>query len=150
MPHFFFDLTTPDDFEPDGVGVTFPSLEAAYLSANQAAVDMSIEMLRERRDPSGYRFDVRDQDGRMVMEIPFSEVLSLGRNAKPREADRLHDRLQAALDRSRRLRGELTEALAQARASVLQGLALAETRWSAEDDGDALRTGSASNGGSSG
>ena len=148
MPHFFFDLSTPDDFEPDSVGVTFPSLEAAYLSANQAAVDMSIELLRERKDPSGYRFDVRDQDGRTVMEIPFSEVLNFGRNARPRETARLHDRLQAALDRSRRLRGELTEALTQARARALEGLALAEAKWSAE--GDAPRPDAASGEGSSG
>ena len=131
MPHFFFDLFTSKHFERDAEGLPFDSLEAAYLSASQAAVDISIDMLRERKDPSGYRFEVRDSDGQVVLELPFSEVLRAGRTAKP-PALPGQAQLQASLERNRKLKADLAKLLASARQGALEGLALADVKWDAD------------------
>jgi hypothetical protein len=127
MPRFFFDLSTSDHFERDNVGSTFETLEKAYLDACRAAIDISFELLRERKDPSRYLFEIRDTDGHVVWELPFAEVLQPGR-ARPRRSP-AHDRLQASLDRNRELKAELMDALSQTRESALRGLELSKVNW---------------------
>ena len=130
MPHFFFDLCAPDSFERDAVGLSFESLDVAYLSASQAAMDISIDMLRERKDPSRHRFEVRDGEGRIVLELPFAEVLHPGKCVKPPPtAGQVHARLQASLDRNRKLKADMADLLVNARKGALQGLALLEVKW---------------------
>ena len=125
MTRFFFDLSTPAGFERDAVGIEFASLERAYLEASRAAIDISADLMRERKDPSRYSFELRDVSGDLVLELPFSEVLQPGRTVKPRAASPAHALLQASLVRNQRLRLELTAVLEQARANVQRALDLA-------------------------
>jgi hypothetical protein len=75
MPRFFFHFTSQGDVSRDEVGTVFPSLEAAYLDGCQSALEMSIDKLRVRDDPTNDSVDIADESGRLLMNIPFSEVL---------------------------------------------------------------------------
>ena len=129
MPRFFFDLHTPEGLESDKLGLLFDTLDDAYLNANQAALEITIDLLSERRDVSRYRFEIRDESGAVMTDIPFTEVLNIGRPSKPCGVAEVHDRLRASLARSRKLRKDLADALAKARESALHGLQLAEIDW---------------------
>ena len=119
MPRFFFDLATPRGVERDDVGVVFASMEAAYLDACRAALEISIEMLRNRQDPDRHSFEVRDERVQLVLEIPFAEVLQpQGRVAVLRTPSRLHHQIAATVGRSRALRTELAEELMRARCAL--------------------------------
>jgi hypothetical protein len=74
MARFFFHLVAQGETSKDDIGTEFPSAEAAYLQACETALELSYEMLRERRDPSRHTFEVTDGEGRVVFDIPFSEV----------------------------------------------------------------------------
>jgi len=74
MARYFFHLLSSDGSSKDDIGTELASAEAAYLAACDAALDMSYEMLRERRDPAGHTFEVADEQGHVVFEIPFAEV----------------------------------------------------------------------------
>ena len=119
MPRFFFDLASPGGVERDDLGVIFTGVEAAYVDACRAALEISVDMLRDRQDPGAHRFEVRDEAASLVMEIPFTEVLQPGGPAAaPRRPHRLHRQIQATLGRSRRLRAEVSEELARARSAL--------------------------------
>jgi hypothetical protein len=75
MPRFFFHFTSQGDVSRDEVGTEFPSLEAAYLDSCQSALEMSIDKLRVRDDPTNDSVEIADESGRLLMTIPFSEVL---------------------------------------------------------------------------
>src|SRR4051812_45586085 len=74
MAHYFFNLVSPNESSKDDIGTELPNAEAAYLEACETALEISYEMLRERRDPSRHAFEVTDAEGRVVFEIPFAEV----------------------------------------------------------------------------
>lgn len=57
------------------MGTDFPSLEAAYLDAYRAASEMWLQMARQGRDCSDYRFEITNLCGDLLMELPFREVL---------------------------------------------------------------------------
>lgn len=122
MPLFFFDLVTPTEVERDLMGLSFVSLDEAYLSASQAALEIAIDMLRKRENPSRYQFAVRNEHGAVVLELPFSEVLQPGRAAKPHDPVHIHKRLKANLDRNRALKSELVAAVAQTRRTLTETL----------------------------
>lgn len=75
MPHYYFHLTSPDGRSHDEIGSEFPDIESAYLGACEAALDMSVEMLRDRHDPSQLRFEISNGDSELLFDLPFSEVL---------------------------------------------------------------------------
>ena len=113
MPLFYFDLATPGGLERDDLGVVFPGVEAAYVDACRAALEMSVDMLRERQDPGHHCFEVRDERAVLVLEIPFTEVLQPRRRvAAPH---RLHRQIEATVRRSRQLRAEVHAELVRAR-----------------------------------
>ena len=74
MARYFFHLISPDGSSKDEIGTDLPNAEAAYLEACEAALEMSFEMLRERTDPNRHTFEVTDEEGHVVFEIPFAEV----------------------------------------------------------------------------
>src|ERR1700751_2845908 len=83
MPRFFFHFTSQGDVSRDEVGTEFPSLEAAYLDSCQSALEMSIDKLRVRDDPTNDSVEIADESGRLLMTIPFSEVI------RPRQKRRI-------------------------------------------------------------
>ena len=56
-------------------GIEFSSVEAAYLDAYHAGIDMWAEARRQGRDPGFDRFIIKDAQGQVVLELPFVEVL---------------------------------------------------------------------------
>jgi len=111
MPRFFFHFISRDDAGRDDVGTVFPSLEAAYLDAYDAALGISLEKLRARDDPANDGVEITDEDGRMLMYIPFSEVLrprqKVSIQAKRRTRDQAIEACQRQMLRSHTLRSEL-------------------------------------------
>jgi hypothetical protein len=81
MPRFFFHFISRDRVTTDDVGLMFPSLEEAYLDSCNAALEISMERLRARDDPTNDGIEIADEDGRMLMHIPFSEVLRPGQKS---------------------------------------------------------------------
>jgi Domain of unknown function (DUF6894) len=76
MPLFFFDYDTDDGgFDPDPDGIEFPSIEAAYLNAYHSAIDIWAESRHRGQDVSGHRFVIKDEFGRVLVELPLSEAL---------------------------------------------------------------------------
>jgi hypothetical protein len=75
MPRFFFHFTSQDEIGRDDIGTVFPSLEAAYLDAYVAMLEISFEKLRAHEDPTNDGVEIADEDGRMLMYIPFLETL---------------------------------------------------------------------------
>jgi hypothetical protein len=111
MPRFFFHFMSQDDVSVDEVGTVFPSLEAAYLDGCQSALEISIDKLRARDDPTNDSVEIADESGRVLMNIPFSEVL------RPRQKASIQTHRHATDDalqtcerqmlRNRKLRSEL-------------------------------------------
>lgn len=75
MPRFYFHFISQDQVSRDAIGTEFHSLEAAYLDACRAALEISMEMLQVRDDPNDDGIEITDENGCMLMHIPFSEVL---------------------------------------------------------------------------
>jgi hypothetical protein len=75
MPIYFFHLISPEHSDVDETGCEFPNVEKAYLEGCQAALDISFEMLRSRRDPSALRFVVTNERGDVLFDLPFVEAL---------------------------------------------------------------------------
>jgi hypothetical protein len=110
MPRFYFHLRDgQNSHRPDDMGVDFPDVEAAYLEAFQAAKDMAQEWLTKGQNPRAYAFEIMDVSGRLVLELPFSEVL-----------DRQSGRHPAMLSRSIRVAKEQGERMMRLTAEVTQ------------------------------
>ena len=83
MPRFFFDYRDGrGGLERDDDGVEFPSLEAAYKDATQAARDMHAEAQCEGQNAIDHAFEIRDKSGRMLLVLPFAEALSKQQSGK--------------------------------------------------------------------
>ncbi|PZO46210.1 MAG: hypothetical protein DCF16_19260 [Alphaproteobacteria bacterium] len=75
MSRYFFHLWTRDGYEIDDTGIELEDAEAAYLEAFYSAREISIEMLRSKRNATRYRYDVVDCQGRLVHEVLFAEAM---------------------------------------------------------------------------
>ena len=118
MSLFYFNLVTPFERSEDQLGIEFLSLDMAYLDACQAALEISVEALRRRQDPSGFRFEVLDVDRRLVLNLPFSEVLRPGGAGRLKPAEPLRERIEEGVRSGRELNAELAEGILQARLSL--------------------------------
>jgi hypothetical protein len=117
MSHFYFDLVSPSDLSRDEIGTDFPDSEAAYLNAFEAALDISVEMLRARDDPSQHRFVIRNDKDELLFDLPFAEVLRPAERVRP--ATEVYASLLRHHDRTQKVRSELRAQLTQA-CSLLQ------------------------------
>ena len=116
MAHFFFHLVSPGHYDKDDIGSDLPDVEAAYLEAHQAAIEMIPEMLNDRRDPGQFQFEITDAEDRFLMELPFSEVMRPKvRSARP---GGIRPLLQLHIEHGRRLQAEIRTELEKSR-SVL-------------------------------
>ena len=118
LTRFFFDRVGSSRTDRDTVGASFTDLEAAYLDAYESALEVSVEMLRRRENPIGGRLEIRDEQGRLLMEVPFAEVLRPGAGADHHLDNPARERLRASMARGRELKADLTSALATAKTSI--------------------------------
>ena len=75
MPLFYFHLRDELGPHPDEGGIELLDVETAYLEAFRGALGLWGELLEQRRDPRCSRFEVTDETGEALFELPFSEVL---------------------------------------------------------------------------
>lgn len=105
MPLYFFHLVSPTERCLDDLGSQLPDVEQAYLEVYQAALDISFEMLRIRRDPSHLRFEVTNESGELLFDLPFAEALHPTNQAGARARE--HANLRRNFNRQRELTSEL-------------------------------------------
>lgn len=115
MPRFFFDFLGGESVR-DGVGCEFESLELAYLDAYRSMIQIGADLLLEQKDPSRQRIEITDGRGVVLMTLSFDEVFQSRGGRRLPDATFLEIRL--AFESNRRLRGEIQEACAEARANV--------------------------------
>jgi hypothetical protein len=102
MPRFYLHLWTGAEYITDQEGDELESADAAYLEAFEAAKEMAADLIRAHADATHHRFDVFDRSGRVLFEVPFTEVLGtapkLVRRAEPNtEVDKRHKALMEAV-----------------------------------------------------
>jgi hypothetical protein len=93
MARYFFHLISPDESAKDEIGTELPNAEAAYLQACETALELSVEMMRDRTDPSRHAFEVTDAEGHAIFDIPFVEV------TRPAERTRPYGEIHASIGR---------------------------------------------------
>ncbi|MBQ0820062.1 hypothetical protein HPT29_011265 [Microvirga terrae] len=121
MPRFYFHLTGgPEGVSPDESGVVLPDSEAAYLEAFHAARDMAQEWLREGRNPRRYAFEVRNDAGELVLELPFSEVLDHQAGRRPAKLSRSVRTAKEQGERMMRLTADVTRQIKMAQENLRQ------------------------------
>ena len=75
MPRYFFHLHTENSIDPDGVGVEFPCLEAAVADAQRARREYLLdERIEDPREERRCRFEITDQDGKIVTMVPRADL----------------------------------------------------------------------------
>jgi hypothetical protein len=73
---FFFHLRTAEGVERDEVGLSLESLDSAYLSACDTIPAAAAELLRARQDPMACAYLIHDEAGRLLIEVPFAELVA--------------------------------------------------------------------------
>lgn len=121
MPLFFFHLRTPRGLDRDDAGTTFPGLDEAYLDVCRAIPDMVGDLLRDGHDPLRCTFEIADDRGRLVMDVPFAERLVKTAARPPRGPNRAPNRAAALAPG---LGGTADDLLARAAAAAAEARAL--------------------------
>jgi hypothetical protein len=129
MALFYFNFVSPDGYEVDEIGCEFSDVETAFLQARAAAVEMCVDIMRDRHDPMRYQFEIFDCQRRFLIELPFSEVIRP--KAVSNEHARIRPQLLGEIRRASKLRLEMRDALEKTRAALNQTRAtLARSRSS--------------------
>jgi hypothetical protein len=113
MARFFFHLVLPGGYQADDVGSEFPDIEAAWLGGRDAAIEMIADMLRGRCDPHGFQFEIADEQGHFLMELPFSEILRPAGRSTMRPG--IGSQIWHHIRRNRALKDEIDVELAKSR-----------------------------------
>ena len=116
---YHFHLRIGRELSPDEIGLDMPDLDTAYLEAFQAAQAMWSELLAERSDPMLRSFEIADSDGRVLLILPFREVLErasrpTGRKPRRRMPNEVRS-AQVLLKKTRMLTNSLIEEIKAAR-----------------------------------
>jgi hypothetical protein len=136
MPRYFFHLIDGKNRSPDEDGAEYLNLEVAFLDAWKAALDISFEMLSKRDNPSGHRFEIADEVGDVLADLPFTEVLRPSGPALSAARTTTLGLARRESARSRRLVAELTVELAATRKTLQETRAVLDRARSQ----DALRS----------
>ena len=112
MPRFHFNLRDNGALVLDEEGAEHDTVEAAYLEAFASAHEMWITRLRQRSNPLGCAFEITDAAGKLLVTLPFAEVLESfeGAPALP-PPGRAFTSALATVAHSQRLRRELSGAI---------------------------------------
>ena len=116
---YHFHLRIGRELSPDEIGIDMPDLDTAYLEAFQAAQAMWAELLAERSDPMLRSFEIADSNGRVLLILPFREVLErasrpTGREPRGRMPNEVRS-AQVLLKKTRMLTDSLIEEIKAAR-----------------------------------
>jgi len=97
----------------DELGVELPDLDTAYLEAFQAAQEMWGELLAEKSDPLLRCFEITDVNGRLLLTLPFGEVLQRARKSRRALPNEVKS-ARALLQKTRSLAASLHEEIKNA------------------------------------
>lgn len=127
MPRFHFNFWEADGLSPDPIGVEFDSIERAYLAAFETGRDMWTELLRQHKNPLQCAFEITDVNQRVLITVPFSEVLEMVQHRSSKtmpEPHKVHSEVAECHQRAMRLIDEIRTAteLAQKRINEMRGL----------------------------
>jgi CheY-like chemotaxis protein len=114
---YYFHLRIGDSISPDEIGLEIADLETAYLEAFKAAQEMWAELISERCDPLIRSFEIADEHGRVLLTLPFREVLERARGPAGTLA-KLAQTLKAELEKRKMLTVSLGEQIKQVRKTV--------------------------------
>jgi hypothetical protein len=114
---YYFHLRIGRELSPDEIGLDLPDLDTAYLEAFQAARAMWSELLAERSDPMLRSFEIADSDGRVLLLLPFREVLESARKPRGRMPNEVRS-AHALLEKTRNLTETLREEIKAAQAMI--------------------------------
>jgi hypothetical protein len=128
---YFIHVVTDQERIVDPEGAEFPDLTSARTEAVQSARDLMAEELRCGRPiPFGWRAQVADADGKVVLTLPFSQLVfgeqfaaELSRVSRPRSPEvdlLLIERARATFARARKSHADIRDGLNQLRAQVRQ------------------------------
>jgi hypothetical protein len=128
MPRFFFDFRQAGRVQHDDTGTEFPSAEAAYLGAIDAARELWGQLLGRRQDPRLCAFMIRGQSGDVLFEVPFVELLeACNPGIRPASELRATIRRSHAIHAAAvKTRAELHDALVTTRRGLREAAALIE------------------------
>jgi hypothetical protein len=74
MARYYFHLVTGEDYERDEIGSEHADANEAYLEAFDSAQQLTLDLIRDRVNPGRHRFDVCDERGNIVFQVPFTEI----------------------------------------------------------------------------
>lgn len=117
MTHYFFHLRGPEGRSEDLLGCELESVEAAYLEARRAALEISGEMLARQENPYGHRFEICDEQIGPVLELPFRELVPWPTRPWLQFLN-LRDQLAKNVARNQRVKEELADGFASARTTL--------------------------------
>jgi hypothetical protein len=110
MARFFFNHCSAGNVSVDEIGTEYSSIEAAYLDTYEAMLEIAFEKLRTRHDPAQDAFEIMDDQGHLLMHVPFSEVLRPRRATKAPTASRqIIATCDRQMKRTQTLKAELRE-----------------------------------------
>jgi PAS domain-containing protein len=75
MARFYFHFQGPEGLEPDDIGMDLPGSDAAFQEARRAAPGILGELVAQGHDPTTCGFRIANGAGRVVMEVPFLELV---------------------------------------------------------------------------
>ncbi|MEN3793499.1 PAS domain-containing protein [Fulvimarina sp. MAC3] len=75
MKLFFHLRRSPTVLRRDEEGQEFQTLDDAYATVCREIPDLVAEFLRQRTDAMGFSFEITDEYDRLIMEIPFREMV---------------------------------------------------------------------------
>ena len=75
MPRYFFHVRQDKDFVEDSEGVECTDSGHAKAEAIEGACDLMAEHILKGLDVSDWSYEIVDEDGRLVMTVPFAEAI---------------------------------------------------------------------------
>lgn len=72
---YYFNIRDGEKMEPDLEGSEFESLELAIEDAQMAAREIMAERVLAGYEPDGQSFDIVNQDGHVLANVPFRSAL---------------------------------------------------------------------------
>lgn len=75
MPRYHFNVRVGQRLEPDRTGLVLADAYRAYLEACAAIPGVGHDLLAAGRDLEQCRFEIADEEGRLLFEVSFSELV---------------------------------------------------------------------------
>lgn len=76
MPRYFFHQTTQAGLVQDYDGTVLPNLDHARKEAILDARSLMADAIRQGRDISGRSMQITDEEGKVVLRLPFSDTFT--------------------------------------------------------------------------